>query len=201
MPYPATSQCTPSQNALVLLEEDGQRRFDFFQWGFIPKWADRTKDPKPLYNARAETLFDKMSFRSAAIHGQRCLMIAGHFSESKKSMFGERNFLFMLKSKRTFGMAGLWEVWDSPGQPAIKTCTLITTSPNRLVKEVHPRMPVILPNECYNLWLNPQFNDRKALQAMLRPYPEDEMVRFEISDKAESPVDDDRERMLPLFDS
>lgn len=83
--------------------------------------------------------------------------------------------LIHFKSERSFGFAGLYEIWRPPLGEPLTTCTIITTEPNDLVKPIHNRMPVILPKELEDLWLDPDNQDHRRLLDLLRPYPTDEM--------------------------
>jgi putative SOS response-associated peptidase YedK len=145
----------PSQPVAVI-PNDGKNRLDFFTWGLIPSWA---KDPaigNRMINARAETLIEKPSFRTA-FRRRRCLIPADGFFEWKVEPGRKTKtpMYIRLKSGKPFALAGLWERWDSPDGSTIFSCTIITTQPNELMQVIHNRMPVILPPQAYSLWLDP----------------------------------------------
>ena len=99
-----------------------------------------------------------------------------------------------------FAFAGLYEVWHPGADDELMSCTIITTGPNELMKPIHDRMPVILPDECYERWLDPDFMDKSKLQEMLRPFDAKQMEAFPVSRFVNSPTNDD-ERCLEPADS
>ena len=155
--------CSGQENSLVS-----------FVWGLIPFWA---KDPSigaKLFNARAETVAEKPSFRNA-FRQRRCLIPADGFYEWKKEGNQKIPFSFHLKSGKPFAFAGLYEQWIAPDKKPVETCTIITTQANDIVAPVHDRMPVIVPKAGQELWLNPQIKDTARLLDILKPYPAEEM--------------------------
>ncbi len=88
-----------------------------------------------------------------------------------------------MKSGQPFGFAGLYETWMSPEREPINTCTIITTQPNELVRSIHDRMPVIIPKDKEKSWIDPVNRNQEMLLALLKPYPSDEMVMFEVDAK------------------
>ena len=123
------------------------------RWGLIPSWAKDISIGSKMFNARAETIQEKPSFRTAFAR-RRCLIPADGFYEWQKQEKGpSKPFRFQLKGEQPFAFAGLWELWRSPEGDELKSCTIITTEANSLVAQVHPRMPVILDtNTCWQ-WL------------------------------------------------
>jgi putative SOS response-associated peptidase YedK len=95
-------------------------------------------------------------------------------------------YYIRLKKDRPFAFAGLTERWNRNGE-TIDSCTLITTDPNELMAEIHDRMPVIVPLDDYDLWLDPEFEGKEKLLSLLRPYPADEMTAYPISMLVNSP--------------
>ncbi len=188
----------PTQPVLAV-PNDGQMRGDFFVWGLIPSWA---KDPamgSRLINARAETLGEKPSFR-AAYKYRRCLIPADGFYEWK-AVPGQKakvpHFIH-LKSRQPFALAGLWEEWHSPNGSQIRSCTIITTEPNELMASLHNRMPVILPPAAYAEWLDTAIRTPNSLNALLKPYPADEMAAYPVATLVNSPQNDRPELVVPI---
>jgi putative SOS response-associated peptidase YedK len=95
-----------------------------------------------------------------------------------------------MKEGRPFAFAGLWESWNDDGGPTIRSCTILTTGSNALVEGIHDRMPVILPADTYDVWLDPA-SERDELTALLAPYPEDEMEAYPVSRFVNSPANND----------
>ena len=166
------------------------------KWGLIPSWA---KDPKIGYkmiNARAETVAEKQSFRSS-FKKHRVLIPANGFYEWKKEGKSKIPFYISLKSGAPFGFAGLLSEWISPEKKQICTCTIITTGANDLLQNIHDRMPVIIKKEEEDMWLHNE-EDRNVLQALLKPYPSDEMDYYAVSTMVNSPANNSPECIKPL---
>ncbi len=175
----------PTQDIAAVVEEDEERKLEVFRWGLIPSWA---KDPaigNKMINARAETVSEKPSFRSA-FKKRRCLIVADGFYEWQKTGSGKQPYHFRIKDSSPFAFAGLWEIWDKEGEE-IRSCSIITTDANDLMNEIHHRMPVILHPENYGVWLDQGFDEKEALMDLLRPYPSDEMEAYPVSRKVNRP--------------
>jgi putative SOS response-associated peptidase YedK len=188
----------PTQPVAVVPNR-GDNRLDFFRWGLIPSWA---KDPaigNRMINARAETLAEKASFRNA-YRRRRCLVLADGFYEWRADVSSKRKqpLYIRLKNGEPFGFAGLWEIWNSPDGSQILSCTIITTEPNELIREIHNRMPVILEQEAIPVWLDPAEKQPQDLQDLLTPYPADDLVAYPVSTLVNSPGNDTPQCILPL---
>jgi len=86
-----------------------------------------------------------------------------------------------MKDDSLMGLAGIWETWKSAEGEVLRTCAILTTSPNRLVQTIHDRMPVILHPEEYNLWLDRNVTDPEKLKPLYQPYPSDLMEMYPVS--------------------
>ena len=173
-------------------------KVEFMHWGLIPSWA---KDPaigNRMINARAETLAEKPSFRTA-LRRRRCLIPADGFYEWRKDPGGKTKtpMFIRLKSGRPFAFAGLWDIWHDPGGSAVTSFTIITTTPNELMKTIHDRMPVILPEDHYRQWLAPGEAAAEDLQELLAPYPTDQMSAVAVSRAVNNPGHDARDCIEP----
>ena len=189
----------PTHNVAVVLNDglnDGARKLVSMRWGLVPYWATDPTIGSSLINARAETLITKAAFKNAFAK-RRCLVIADGFYEWAKRAGAKTPMLFHLKSDRSFGFAGLYETWRSPLGEALTTCTIITTEPNDLVRPIHDRMPVILPKEVEDLWLDPALEDHHRLLDLLRPYPTEEMDAYAVSSAVNSVKNDSPECIEP----
>ena len=185
----------PGQDVLCVIR-DGENRIEHLRWGLIPFWA---KDPaigNRLINVRAETVAEKPSFRSAFAK-RRCLVVADGFYEWRPEGKRKVPVYVFLKSKKPFGFAGLYENWKDPGGREIRTCTIITTEANDLVRPIHDRMPVILPEGVEDRWLDPSEGSRERLQAILTPYPAGEMAAFDVTSIVNSAAHDAPDCITP----
>ncbi len=125
-------------------------------------------------------------------------MIADGFYEWQKSRTVKTPLLIHLKSERSFGFAGLFETWHPPLGEPLTTCTIITTEPNDLVRPIHNRMPVILPKEIEDLWLDPGIQDHRRLVDLLQPYPANEMDAHVVSSLVNSVKNDSPACIEPI---
>jgi len=186
----------PTQT-VVVVGDDGQRYLTEMHWGLIPSWAQDPAIGNRMINARAETVATKATFR-VALRKRRCLVVADGFYEWQKRVRSKQPFYIVLKSREPFGFAGLWESWTSPDGKEIKSCTIITTEANELLKPIHDRMPVILTHEAEAIWLDPTIQEAASLLPLLKPYPAEEMEAHPVSTKVNNPSHDCPECALPL---
>jgi putative SOS response-associated peptidase YedK len=186
----------PSQTVLTVIS-NGEKRIGMgMKWGLVPYWA---KDPKIGYkmiNARAETVEEKASFKHP-FKRRRCLILADGFYEWKKEDNRKQPYRIQLKGRKPFAFAGLWEIWNKGGEP-LHSCTIITTTPNEKMKEIHDRMPVIVPEDALDIWLNPKMDDTTYLKTLLVPYPSNEMEVYPVSTLVNSPKNDVEDVLSPL---
>jgi putative SOS response-associated peptidase YedK len=187
----------PTQPVLVL-PNDATNEANFFVWGLIPSWAKEPTIGSRLINARAETLSEKLSFRSAYKY-HRCLIFADGFFEwqARPGSTTKLPHLIRLKSGKPFTFAGLWEHWQSPDGSEVMSATIITTTPNALLAPIHNRMPVILPGNAYVQWLDPLPRSPTDLNGLLVSYPPEEMEAFPVSTLVNSPANDSPEVLVP----
>jgi putative SOS response-associated peptidase YedK len=186
----------PSQEVLAVVSDGEKITGKMLKWGLVPYWANDPKIGFKMINARAETVDEKASFKHA-FKKRRCLVLADGFYEWRKEGNKKIPYRFTLKSERPFAFAGLWEKWDKHGD-SMYTCTIITTKANELVKEIHERMPVILPKEWEEVWLDPAIDDTEYLKSLLRPYPAEEMKMYEVSTAVNSAKNDVEECVKPI---
>src|SRR5467141_3326751 len=139
----------PSQDVQVIVTRATAREVALFRWGLIPSWS---KEPKGFINARAETLETKPSFRES-FQRRRCLIPADGFYEWKRTGRARQAFFFQMSDEAPFAFAGIWDEWRKDGV-SIVSCAIVTTGANELLEPIHDRMPVILPEESTELWLD-----------------------------------------------
>jgi putative SOS response-associated peptidase YedK len=171
----------PSQPILAVANEKSDR-FDHFLWGLIPSWA---KDPKigaQMCNARAETVAEKNSFKNA-YRRRRCLIPADGFYEWRLNADEKTKQPFYIRRKdaRPFAFAGLWEIWADDAGNEVRSATIITTRPNKLMTQIHARMPVILQEKDHPRWLDPKEHPAGDFDDLLVPYPAALMEAYPVS--------------------
>lgn len=169
----------PTQLVPVITSES-PKGFSFFYWGITPDFGQNKPVSQKLINAKAETIHEKISFKSS-FQKRRCLIPADGFFEWKK--LGKKTkipYRFTLRNEETFSFAGIWEEYETVSGESQHTFLIITTKPNELVEEVHDRMPVILSREQEKKWLD-SYTSETELQSMLQPFPVELMVSYTVS--------------------
>jgi len=141
--------------AAVRADAAGRSAFATLHWGLVPSWAKEKSIGARMINARAETLGEKPSFRSA-YRRRRCLVLADGWYEWQRSGAVKQPYFITFEDREPFGMAGLWESWRDPasGEP-LESCCIVTTQAAPELARVHDRMPVIIPAERRDDWLDP----------------------------------------------
>lgn len=185
----------PTQSVAAILNEE-ERHVRPLIWGLIPVWAKDEAIGNKMINARAETLTEKPSFKSL-LPKHRCLILADGFYEWAESSRGKQPYFIHMKNDEPFTFAGLWSYWKNPKGEEIRTCTIITCAPNKLMEKIHNRMPVILEAEERDIWLNPKNQDSSILAGLLKPYPEKAMEAYTVSKIVNSPANDTEECIKP----
>ena len=186
----------PTQMALTVTN-GGRRRGSYMRWGLIPSWAKSASVGNRMINARAETVAEMPSFRTA-LQRRRCLVLADGFYEWQGKGSSRRPMRITMASGEPFAFAGLWDTWRDPKGEVVRSCAIITTSANELLSPIHDRMPVILPRELESLWLDHDIQDYAALAGILTPYITDEMEAYEVSSLVNSPANDGPEMVVPV---
>ena len=186
----------PTQPVAVVVKQTGGRQLDAFRWGLIPFWAKDKSIGNRMINARGETVDQKPSFKRP-LKNQRCLILADGFYEWQKTPQGKVPTYIHMADHSPFAFAGLWDRWQAPEGETIFSCTIITTSPNRLLEPIHNRMPVILTQAASDIWLDPNQQNPAHLLPLLEPYPADLMNAYAVSKLVNAPVNDRPECILP----
>ena len=175
----------PEQDIAVVIQDDVRRLVDM-RWGLIPFWTKRPSSDLSTINARAETLEIKPTYRHS-FKNRRCLIPADGFYEWKGTAGKKAPYFIRLKSHEPFAFAGLYDLWESPTSEVISSATIITTTPNELLSPIHNRMPVILSDSEFELWLSKEKADVSVLKALLDPFPTEEMEAYRVSTYVNNP--------------
>lgn len=160
----------PTNQIPMILQQGGHRAMEEARWWLVPAWWKKElKDLPPMFNARAETVAEKPSFRSA-FKSRRCLIPATCFYEWSGPKGSKQKHCISRADGAPLAFAGLWEEWRQPDGEPLRSCTIITTTPNAVMEPIHNRMPVILGADAWDEWLLP--HPRPAeLQHLLAPCP------------------------------
>jgi len=186
----------PTDKVAVVLN-NGVKQIVTMRWGLVPFWATDPKIASKHINARAETLTVKPAFKDA-FKRRRCLVVADGFFEWQKQGATKIPLFIHLEPERPFGFAGLYEIWTPPLGEKLVTCTIITTEPNELVRPIHDRMPVILPKDAEDFWLDSAVEDHTRLLDLLQPYQASDMSAFTVSKLVNSVKNNSPECIQPV---
>jgi putative SOS response-associated peptidase YedK len=189
----------PTQDAPVARargESDG-RELVLLHWGLIPGWA---KDPtigNRMINARMETVADKPAFR-AAFRRRRCLVAADGFYEWAKRPGGKQPFHIRRADRGPIAFAGLWEHWEKGSEGPLESFTILTTDAKGVAREIHDRMPVLLPPEDFASWLDPGLQDADELQRLLAERQRVPLEAVAVSRTVNNPANDGPDCLQPI---
>lgn len=160
----------PTDDALVVVQREDRRAITTYRWGLVPHWARDLRTGSRMFNARAETLTTSPAFRDA-FRRRRCLVPVDAFYEWKREGKLRQPYVIAREDGRPLALAGLWAGWRDPETDTVRrTFTIVTTTPNAVIAGLHDRMPVLIPDDRWDRWLDPSGDtDPGELSAMLTP--------------------------------
>lgn len=191
----------PQRRLWAVAEPHDKRTLDRYRWGLVPSWA---KDPalgNRLFNARAETVAEKPSFRGAFAKQPCAIPIDGFYEWDHRPGKNRQPHFFTRLDGAPMILAGLYENWrdlHSPDATVLSTCTVITTTPSEDLDEIHDRMPVVLELGQVNTWLNVREVSADERLALLRPAPPHTLHHHGVSSSVGSVKNDGPELIEPL---
>jgi len=185
--YIAKYNAAPGQKLGVITNQN-PNELSFHYWGLLPPWSKDISMAYTMINARGESVEEKPAFRSA-FKSKRCLIPADGFYEWKKQNKQKIPHFIRLKTHEMFAFAGLWEAWKDAEDRTRRTFTIVTTKANKLMADLHHRMPVILPKHLEKEWLeNPK---KEELKKLILPFDSSKMEAYEVSPKVNKAQNDD----------
>jgi putative SOS response-associated peptidase YedK len=202
--FPPRYNVAPTQPIPVVRLVEGKRTFALMRWGLLPSWV---KDPKTfphLINARGESVLDKPAFRNA-MRRRRCLIPSDGFYEWQvKGPAGTPKRPYFVRAKPgadgsapPLAFAGLWETWTGPNGEELDTAAIITTTANRTLAAIHERMPVFVPKEAFDLWLDCANVEADVAAALIRPADDALLEAYEVSPAVNRVVNDSEALLVP----
>ncbi len=180
--FPRRWNVAPQSEVPVVHDtKDGERVAELMRWGLLPHWARDPSLGHKLNNARAESAFDKPSFRQA-IRRRRCLLPATGFYEWQATPTGKQPWLVTPRGDLPFAMAGLFEAWrQDESSEWVLTCCVLTTTANALMAPIHDRMPVMVAPEDWSRWLARDVTERESIEPLLVPADPSTMQAWPVS--------------------
>ena len=181
--YKPRFNIAPTQTHFVVRMEHEDREVLWVRWGLIPSWSKDAKGGYRTINARADGVEKKPAYRSA-FKRRRCIVPADGFYEWEGPKDDRRPSWFHRGDGGLLMFAGLYEFWtpkdDDEAEP-LCSFTIITTDANEFMSQIHDRMPVILPEENIDDWIDPGETDVERLKELLVPAGEDVLIRRRVS--------------------
>jgi putative SOS response-associated peptidase YedK len=183
----------PTQHIPVIRQHPKEpvRQISTLRWGLIPHWAKDASAAANTINARSETAATKSAFRDP-LKFRRCLIPADGFYERRRTT-SNQPLCFEVNEGELFAFAGLWDGWGDPTRQWLKSCSILTTTPNAVASAVHDRMPVILDADSYDLWLDPGMTNVQIISELLKPYDARLMRCYPVSGRVNQVGNDDEE--------
>jgi len=184
----------PTQPVPVIRQHPKEpvRQISKMGWGLVPNWAKSSSNAVGMINARAETASEKPAFRDP-FKFRRCLIPADGFYEWKRTGTSKTPFCFEVNAGELFAFAGLWDGWRNAEGQWIRSCSILTTTPNAVTSVIHDRMPVILDPGSYDLWLDPGMQNVAAVSELLKSYDARLMRCYPVSSRVNHVGNDDEE--------
>ena len=189
----------PTQPVPVMRQHPKEpvRQRSMMGWGLIPEWSKDPSIATSTINTKSETAATKPAFRDPLKY-RRCLVPADAFYEWKRNGTSKQPYCFEVNDGEIFAFAGLWDGWKNAEVQWIKTCSILTTTPNAVTSSVHDRMPVILTPDDYDLWLDPGMQNLSATSELLKPYDAKLMRCYPVSSRVNNVGNDDEECSRPV---
>jgi putative SOS response-associated peptidase YedK len=189
----------PTQPVPVIRQHPKEpvRRLSLMKWGLIPNWARDASIASGTINAKSETAATKPAFRDA-MKSRRCLIPADGFYEWSRTGKAKQPYCFEVAEGELFAFAGLWDGWKDASGQWVKTCSILTTTPNAVTSAIHDRMPVILSPDDYDVWLDPGMTNVQVVSELLKPYDAKAMRCYPVSTRINHVANDDEECSRPV---
>lgn len=185
----------PSLRVPVIREGKQGRTAEGMTWGLLASWSKDASGVKPI-NARAETIFDKPTFRNA-IRKRRCILPADGFYEWQPGALRKQPYRIAMADGSPLALAGIWEYWAKEGHEPVISCAVIVTAANDFMRPIHERMPVIVRREDFARWLDPASSDTDAIAQMMTPAQADVLTAHPVSTRVNNVRNDDAQLIEP----
>jgi putative SOS response-associated peptidase YedK len=191
----------PTDDAAVIVQRDDRRAVTAFRWGLIPHWSETARTGNRMFNARAETLDRNPAFRYA-FGKRRCLVPADAFFEWQRDGNVRSPYAVVRPDGRPIALAGLWAGWKNPETgEVVRSFTIVTTNPNEVLRPIHNRMPVVVPESAWDRWLDPTLErprDLAELKGLLIPAEDDSLDAYRVGTRVNSVRNDGPDLIEPL---
>ncbi len=164
------------------------------RWGLVPPWAEDARIGSRLINARVETARHKAAFRVAFREG-RCLVPANGFYEWSRD---SAPYHVTIAGSPLFGMAALASRWSAPDGGLLESAAILTMEARGALREIHSRMPVLVPRDGFGSWLEAGPRSDAELSDWLAQLPEPGFELRRVSRRVNRVEHDDAELLRPV---
>ncbi|QKY71814.1 SOS response-associated peptidase [Lentibacillus sp. CBA3610] len=194
--YQPSYNIAPGQNVLAIIHDGKEKRAGYLRWGLVPSWASDEKIGYKMINARSETAHEKPSFKRLMAR-KRCLIVADSFYEWKHDGGEKQPKRIQTSGRGLFAFAGLWDKWEQ-GDKKLFTCTILTKAATDFMQDIHHRMPIILPKDQENAWI--EAGDRTPIEAhhFLESLETEDMQAYDVARYVNSAKNNDEGCIAPL---
>jgi putative SOS response-associated peptidase YedK len=183
---------------MVVVQREQRRAVTAYRWGLIPHWANEARVGARMINARAETITTSPAFRDAFVR-KRCLVPVDSFYEWKREGTVRQPYRVVRRDGRPMALAGLWAGWKDPATDTVRrTFTIVTTTPNEAIADLHDRMPVIVIDDAWDRWLDPAPAEPGELIGLLAPTDAVELEVYAVARAVNDVRRDGPELIAPL---
>jgi putative SOS response-associated peptidase YedK len=190
---------SPGNEMPVIVRGKQEHQIEFMVWGLVPAWSKEPHTALKLINARKEGLFEKPMWKRL-VNTKRCVVPARGFYEWKLEDGRKQPYYITPTNGDVFSFAGLWDEWSDGKGNILKTYTIVTTTPNKEMNDIHNRMPAILTQEQMDIWLNPIELTREQVEELLSPSPDGSVQMIAVSTEVNNARNNSKELIYPLED-
>lgn len=194
--YEPSYNIAPGQNVLAIIHDGKEKRAGYLRWGLVPSWTNDEKIGYKMINARSETAAEKPSFKHLMAE-KRCLIIADSFYEWKKIDEHKQPKRIQLQDRKLFAFAGLWDKWVQ-GDKQLFTCTILTKDANPFMQEIHHRMPIILPKDKQDAWIQPIRFQPEEASKLLQTMEDDALTAYDVSNHVNAAKNNDQQCIVSM---
>ena len=186
----------PSQDVAIIRDTGTGREMVMARWGLIPGWSKESRTKYSTINARIESVAEKPTYRTP-FKRRRCLIPADGFYEWKQDAGNKVPHHIRMQDGKVFAFAGLWDHWEGEGD-SIESCTIIVMPANEVMQPIHERMPAIIAQQDYDVWLDSSVTDKQEIMQYLNSVPSIQLTAYPVSTRVNSAKNNDEGCIRPV---
>jgi putative SOS response-associated peptidase YedK len=195
-PFRGRYNIAPGESVLSIVANRGSRRAELLKWGLVPPYEQGKSRPKTLVNLRLETLKGHPTF--LPLRGLLGIIPADAFYEWKKDGTKKLPYRIGLKDKGLFGLAAVFWHGRAETFSPWSTLAILTQDANDFLSRLHTRMPIVIPEDKQEAWLNPRVELEEVLESLQVHFPQSRLIAYPVSTRINSPKAEGRELIEPI---